>query len=209
MKYAEINQAFTTAVSEKIAQGYTICTNTMGGTQGEIAFVNFHKDGKFYSLYLDREHHYEDHNYLELYVMRWVVSTELENENLGFRDFTMWRGERHSTTLEETLWYKVDRDDWFVTEEEAKVISAKIKARWHHERGTRTEKYQVKITKATAKVLASLYKRNKRRSDRALAAKDILSAHVTHFINGSRELCLVPAAGNGALVSVSLHFARG
>lgn len=35
MKYAEINKAFTEAVVAKIAQGYTICTQTMAGTQGE------------------------------------------------------------------------------------------------------------------------------------------------------------------------------
>ena len=29
MKYAEINKAFTEAVAAKIAQGYTICTNTI------------------------------------------------------------------------------------------------------------------------------------------------------------------------------------
>lgn len=207
MKYAEINKAFTEAVATKIAQGYTICTNTMGGTQGEIAFVNFTKDGKFYALTLDSEHNYDEGNYLELYVMRWVVSTELSGDCGSNKHVTMWRGEKHATTLEEVRWYKVDRGDWFVGEEEAKAITAKIRNRYCSER--RNERNEIAVTKESRKTIASLYKRYKYRGQVALAQKDILSAYVTRFNNGKRELYIVPVAGKGSPVSVSIPSVRG
>lgn len=195
MKYAEINKAFTEAVAAKIAQGYTICTNTMGGTQGEIAFVNFTKDGRFYALTLDSEHHYDEENYLELYVMRWVVSTELSGDCGGRRSVTMWRGEKHATTLEEVRWYRVDCNDWFVGEEEAKAITAKIRERYRRER--RDERNEIAITKESRKTIANLYKRYKYRGQVAIAQKDILSAYVTRLGNGK-----------GSPVRVSFNYAR-
>lgn len=207
MKYAEINKAFTEAVAAKIAQGYTICTNTMGGTQGEIAFVNFTKDGKFYALTLDSENHYEDDNYLEVYAMRWVVSMELSGDIGGSKHVTMWRGSKHATTLEEVCWYKVDHGDWFVGEEEAKAITAKIRNRYRCER--RNERNEIAVTKESRKTIANLYKRYKYRGQVAIAQKDILSAYVTRFDNGKRELYIVPVVGKGSPVSVPLPSARG
>lgn len=204
MKYAEINKAFTEAVATKIAQGYTICTNTMGGTQGEIVFVNFTKDGKFYALTLDSEHHYGDDNYLEVYAMRWVVSTELSGDCGGRSHVTMWRGEKDTTTLEEVRWYKVERCDWFVGEEEAKAITAKIRERWHRERGE--EEWTLKVDKKACKTIAAIYKRFKMRGDAPLAQKDILSARVTHFKNGRSLLYIVKQTGSA--VSVSFNYAR-
>lgn len=46
MKYAEINKIFSATVAQKLAEGFTIYTNTMSGSQGEIAFVNFIKELK-------------------------------------------------------------------------------------------------------------------------------------------------------------------
>lgn len=46
------DKAFTAKVAQLIAEGYTIASAPMGGSQGEMAKVCFSKDGKFYALYL-------------------------------------------------------------------------------------------------------------------------------------------------------------
>lgn len=185
MKYAEINKAFTEAVAAKIADGYTICTNTMSGSQGEIAFVNFVKENKFYSLTLDRFHPFgEKENYLEAYVMRFIVSNDLEDgDKIGANlHRTMWRGEKYTTTIEERRWYKIEGADWFVSKEEAVKITKKIKEHWANERDDDIFEFVVAATPKNRKLVASLYMKNRtKRLQPAISAKDIVSARVEHL----------------------------
>lgn len=52
MKFEQINKRFTEKVSELLAQGYTINTATMAGSQGEIAKVDLTKDGEIIRVLL-------------------------------------------------------------------------------------------------------------------------------------------------------------
>ena len=61
MNNKELNKVFSDAVAAKLAEGFTICTQTMGGTQGDRAKVNFTDEaGNHYSLYMDKTHVYGD-----------------------------------------------------------------------------------------------------------------------------------------------------
>lgn len=56
MEYSEIETMFTYEIINFTSIGYRICTNTMGGTQGEIARIDMIKDGRwFVRISLDRE----------------------------------------------------------------------------------------------------------------------------------------------------------
>lgn len=45
INYRQIENAFQETVSRLFAEGYNICTRTMGGSQGEIAKVDLLRDG--------------------------------------------------------------------------------------------------------------------------------------------------------------------
>lgn len=55
MKFAEINAIYTRKVAEYIANGYTINTNTMAGSQGEIAKVDVRKGNEVIRILMDSE----------------------------------------------------------------------------------------------------------------------------------------------------------
>ena len=52
MKRKEIDKIFTLMVNEYLAKGYTINTNTMGGSQGEIARVDLVRMGDYVRIWL-------------------------------------------------------------------------------------------------------------------------------------------------------------
>ena len=54
MNQNDINRAFTEKVTELLGRGYQIYPGTMGGSQGEIAHVDLHKDDEIIRVLLDR-----------------------------------------------------------------------------------------------------------------------------------------------------------
>lgn len=190
MKYAEINKAFTEAVATKIAQGYTICTQTMAGTQGEDAKVNFTDDvGNHYSLYMEKTHVYGDfereerrnnrrYNFDKI-VIYFVRSNELHG-NYNRRDVTLWLGERHCTTLEKREFWIVG-DGWFVeSDEEAEAAAQKHFNRLMNESIFEKQENCVAVTKQSAAVVCSLYKKNKKRNEKAIKPSEITGITLEH-----------------------------
>lgn len=62
MKYSEIEAIYTEKVTEYIAKGYSINTNTMSGHQGEIAKIDLRKDGEIIRILMDteRDNHFHE-----------------------------------------------------------------------------------------------------------------------------------------------------
>ena len=54
MNQNDVNRAFTEKVTELLGRGYQIYPGTMGGSQGEIAHVDLHKDDEIIRVLLDR-----------------------------------------------------------------------------------------------------------------------------------------------------------
>ena len=55
MKSAEINAIYAAKVTEFLTAGYTINTNTMDGSQGEIAKIDFRKGNEVVRVLLHKE----------------------------------------------------------------------------------------------------------------------------------------------------------
>lgn len=60
MKSININTLVTAKVAEKLSQGYIIHTQTMSGSQGEEARIDFEKDGHIYRLVVNTETCFDD-----------------------------------------------------------------------------------------------------------------------------------------------------
>lgn len=184
MNYAEINKIFSATVAQKLAEGFTIYTNTMAGSQGEIAFVNFIKDGKHYALTLDRESSWDDDIYGDYISMKWIVSNELDGDFGGRTSITFWRGSNLSEIIEEKKWYKAEwygSCNWFVDENEAKRITAVKRSRRRNK--DNFDGIEIKMTAENRKKILRIYRAKKQRGQHAIKLADINSAKITHDRN--------------------------
>ena len=202
MKYAEINKIFSATVAQKLAEGFSICTNTMAGSQGEIAFVNFIKDGKHYALTLDREFSWDDDIYGDYISMKWIVSDELEGDFGGRTSITFWRGSKHSEVIEEQKWYKAESYgscNWFVDENEAKRITAVNRIRRRRNKDN-FDGIEIKMTAENRKKILRIYRAKKQRGQHAIKLADINSAQITH--DRDRIFLTIKTATNEQTVKV-------
>lgn len=184
MKFADINKKFSEAVAKTLAKGFQICCNTMGGSQGEIAHVNFvNAAGEHFSLILDKEppagRYTDGMNLLDCFVIRWVQSKEIKGDLGGDYDVTFWRGGDHVEVISEVRYWRVSdsyRSNYFVdSEEEAEAISS---ARWNHWKNKPCDEYRTSFTMpmsgATRKMVEKVYRSHKARWQKAkIAAVDI------------------------------------
>lgn len=202
MQYKDINKIFSEAVAKTLAEGYIICTNTMGGTQGEIVFVNFiDKDGNHYALTLDKRIGYrrEDGVGLDYYEICWMESKELKGE-LKQRDVTFWRGDKYVEVIGRRRFYIVGENYFIEDTNEAKRI---YEVRWKHYRsGSEDDNYRAEVeipmNASTRKLVARLWKAHRASWHKAFKAIDINSAKMVRYgterriyINGEREGVLV------------------
>lgn len=186
MQYKEINKIFSEAVAKTLANGFTICTNTMGGTQGEIAFVNFIDDnGDHYSLMLDKEsgHWEEDRIGLDYYVISWVRSTDLKGypQRTGV---TFWRGDKYVEVISQRIFYIVS--DKYLVEDaaDAKRIWETRKKHYRtaiHNEDKYRQSYEIPMSAKTRKLVAHLWKANKSRSQKTVKQVDINSAKICRY----------------------------
>lgn len=192
MQYRDINKIFSGAVAKTLSEGYTICTNTMSGTQGEIAFVNFIDDnGDHYSLMLDKEIGHWDENEIGLdrYVISWVRSTDLKGypQRTGV---TFWRGNKYVEVISQRIFYIVS-DKYFV--EDAADAKRIWETRKKHYRTNNEDKYrqsyEIPMSAKTRKLVALLWKANKSRSQKTFKQVDINSAKICRCDN-ERRLCI-------------------
>lgn len=173
MKFKDINKKFSEAVAKRLAEGYVICCQTMGGSQGEIAHVNFIKDDEHYSLILEKEHSAgcwseKAENFLDYLSLRWVKSKELKGDPAGNCDVTFWRGDKYVEILDENRYWIVSdryRADFFTdSEDEAKKI---CRTRLEHWRSGNTEEFRSSFTLPMSgnlrKMVAKFYRKHKAR----------------------------------------------
>lgn len=192
MNNKALNKVFSNAVAAKLAEGFTICTQTMGGTQGERAKVNFTDEaGNHYSLYMDKTHVYRGdiereerrnnrrYSYDKM-IIYFVRSNELHGDLYGRFDTTLWLGEKHCTTLEKREFWVVG-DGWFVeSDEEAEVAAQKHFNRLMNKSVFEKQENPVAVTKKSAAVVCSLYKKNKKRNEKAIKPGEITGITLEH-----------------------------
>lgn len=106
MKYFEIEKLFTETVAKFIADGWTFHTDSMVGHQGEIAKVDFQKDGVIIRVLLRKDMDPICRSYMEIEVRRHAGKAKAS---------IIWNDD--GEVLESRKFYRVD-EDWFVGSED-------------------------------------------------------------------------------------------
>ena len=194
MKFADINKKFSEVVAEKLANGFQICCNTMSGSQGEIAHVNFiSSDGDHYTLMLDQCPSLASEKiWLERLVITWAKSKELKGDFNGRTCVTFWRGENYVEVISQQCYWKVSENYFVDSKEEAKRISDVRRKHWRDSfNDGYCFEFEMPMNGETRKLAAKLYRKNKPRYQKAkISAADINSVSVLRQ-NGTRaiEIC--------------------
>lgn len=196
MKFADINKKFSEAVAKALAEGYQICCNTMSGSQGEIAHVNFiDAEGSHYTLMLNKRFAglNEDRILLDQLVITWAKSKELKGDFNGRTDVTFWQDEKYVEVIGQQCYWKVSENYFVDSKEEAKRISD---VRRKHRRSSFDDDYcfefEMPMNGETRKLAAKLYRKNKPRYQKAkISEADINSVKVRRLNHGMRriEIC--------------------
>ena len=194
MKFADINKKFSEAVAEKLANGFQICCNTMSGSQGEIAHVNFiNAEGDHYTLMLDQCPSLGSEKiWLHRLVITWAKSKELKGDFNGRTCVTFWRGENYVEVISQQCYWKVSENYFVDSKEEAKRISDVRRKHW---RNSSDDDYcfefEMPMNGETRKLAAKLYRKNKPRYQKAkISAADINSVRVSRQNKTRRvEIC--------------------
>lgn len=136
MKREDIRTIYSAKVAELLNQGYTIYPDSMRGSQGEIAKIDFIRGSEIIRVLL--EHRFclysEDlgfhwHNgAIILTVGR--VPEEQKCYIRGLWDDTIWN--QRLEVIESHTWFEIEKRDraWYIEEEEARRVSEIRKARW-------------------------------------------------------------------------------
>lgn len=122
MKSTEINAIFSAKIAEFIANGYILNTNTMGGSQGEIAKVDFRKGDELIRILLYKKTIWgEDFRTADAVVLTVGRCTDDRAMVEGFyRDATIWNN--NLETIEERIFFRIGesyRTDWYLEGKEA------------------------------------------------------------------------------------------
>ncbi len=126
MKRNELNKIFTAKVAEYLAAGYMVNTNTMAGSQGEIASVDFRKGDEIIRIVMLTDHEYSGPSrgdYIHIIVGRNTDRVRLDREY----DETIWNS--HLDVIEDLAYRKVS-ETWYISPEEAEGINEKRLARF-------------------------------------------------------------------------------
>lgn len=141
MKSTDINAIFSAKVAEFLTNGYQINTNTMGGSQGEVAKVDFRKGDELIRVLLDRKTIFNEHFTCDGIVLIVGRCTDPYAVNAqGFRDATIWN--KHLEIIEERTFCKMgmrwNDSDWYLegaeAEEAQKKTRERAKLQWSMER---------------------------------------------------------------------------
>lgn len=115
MKFAEIEKVFTGNAYHFLADGWAFHTASMSGHQGEIAKVDFQKNGDVIRVMLGNDGNSPDNEYseyMEISIRRYAGKARRS----GYQDLTLWNG--NGEVLAAHKYYKVAKD-WFVESENA------------------------------------------------------------------------------------------
>lgn len=196
MKFADINKKFSEAVAKTLAEGYQICCNTMSGSQGEVANVNFiSPEGEHYTLMLDHCSSLGSEGiWLDRLLLTWAKSNELKGDFNGRTNVTFWRGDKYVEVIGQQCYWQVSQNYFVDNAEEAKRISD-VK-RKHYRSGSSDDTYrfefEMPMNGASRKLAAKLYREHKSRYQKLkISAADINSVKVCRYNHGTRhiEIC--------------------
>lgn len=182
MKFADINKKFSEVVAEKLANGFQIFCNTMSGSHGEIAHVNFiSSDGDHYTLTLDKRPCLGSEKiWLDQLVITWAKSKELKGDFNGRTCVTFRRSENYVEVIEQQFYWKVSENYFVDSKEEAKRISDVRRKHWRNSSDDNyCFEFEIPMNGETRKLAAKLYRKNKPRYPKAkIFAADINSVRV-------------------------------
>ena len=118
MKSAEINAIYAAKVAEMLAAGYTINTNTMNGSQGEIAKIDFRKGDEVIRVLLAREtiwgEHFRTAETIALTVGRCDDERVINATGFG-RESIIWN--ERLEVIEKRIFFQVGgrrESDWYI-----------------------------------------------------------------------------------------------
>lgn len=122
MKRTDIDKRFTQEVVSYIAMGYTVNTESMRGSQGEIAKVDLVKGNDFIRVLLEER---TDH---DMYMDKVVLEVGRIPEGKRQPGWTVWNNDMEVFFTEE--WYKIGRRGYYTTRKEAEAATKTMHARW-------------------------------------------------------------------------------
>ena len=134
MKSTEINAIYAAKVAEFLTAGYTINTNSMDGSQGEIAKVDFRKGDEVIRVLLHKETIWgENFRTADAVVLTVGRCTDERVINArGFsRDATIWNNRLE--VIEERNFFQIGElrgADWYLEGKEAEEAIQKTRNRW-------------------------------------------------------------------------------
>lgn len=111
MKRTELDVIFTNKVNEYLARGYVFNTNTMSGSQGEIAHVDLRKNDEILRIVMDRTYDWRNGDKVHITVGRNTDSVNLSRESSE----TVWNN--HLEIVEDLVFAKI-AENWYASEEE-------------------------------------------------------------------------------------------
>lgn len=142
MKSSEINAIYAAKAAEYLAAGYTINTNSMNGSQGEIAKIDFRKGDEVIRVMLNSEtiwgENFRTADAIVLTVGRCTDERVINTKGFG-RDAIIWN--ERLEVIEKRTFFQFGRRrdcDWYLEGEEAEEALEKNRQRsllwWEIER---------------------------------------------------------------------------
>lgn len=135
MKSTEINAIYAAKVAEFLAAGYSINTNSMNGSQGEIAKIDFRKGDEVIRVMLSSETIWGDHfrtaDAIVLTVGRCTDERVINATGFG-RDAIIWN--ERLEVIEKRTFFQFGRRrdcDWYLEGKEAEEALERNRQRMH------------------------------------------------------------------------------
>lgn len=135
MKSTEINAIYAAKVAEFLSAGYTINTNSMNGSQGEIAKIDFRKGDEVIRVMLNSEtiwgENFRTADAIVLTVGRCTDERVINTKGFG-RDAIIWNN--NLEVIEKRTFFQFGRRrdcDWYLEGKEAEEALEKNRQRMH------------------------------------------------------------------------------
>ena len=135
MKSAEINAIYAAKAAEFLAAGYTINTNSMNGSQGEIAKIDFRKGNEVIRVLLTKDtiwgEHFRTSDAIVLTVGQCTDERVINTKGFG-RDAIIWN--ERLEVIEKRVFYRIGErydSDWYLEGDEAEEALSKHYDRRH------------------------------------------------------------------------------
>ncbi len=124
MKFADINKRYTEIVAGYFAQGYTVNTATMAGSQGEVAKIDMTNGLEIIRIYLDRFSEWGDLYTVDGYEIVIGKSTDNVPADTDDRYGTVWSSRLEVTHKER--FYAVGRDKQYFTGMDEAIAASRL-----------------------------------------------------------------------------------